>query len=194
MHREWITAVCLGLGLSASCGFRVFVPMLVASVAGKLGYLPLHDEFLWLSSWPAIICFASASFFEILAYYIPFFDNFLDSITTPLAILAGTVMATSILPVDQDLWKWVSGFIIGGGSAATVQTGMGFLRLMSSKTSAGMGNKYLATGENAASFSTPILSMLMPFTIGILTIALVIVIITMLFRTAARNNKNNNKY
>ena len=101
-------------------------------------------------------------------------------------------MATSILPVDQDLWKWVSGFIIGGGAAATVQAGMGFLRLMSTKTSAGMGNKYLATGENAASFSTPVLSIIMPFTIAILIVILVIFIISMLFRAASRNK--NKKY
>jgi len=33
MEKEILTAVAIGIGLSASCGFRVFVPMLVASVA-----------------------------------------------------------------------------------------------------------------------------------------------------------------
>jgi hypothetical protein len=33
MNAEIITAVALGIGLAASAGFRVFIPMLVASVA-----------------------------------------------------------------------------------------------------------------------------------------------------------------
>lgn len=50
------------------------------------GIFPAQESFQWLASWPAIICFGTASFFEILAYYIPFIDNLLDAITTPLAI------------------------------------------------------------------------------------------------------------
>ena len=34
---ETILGLCLGIGLSAACGFRVFVPLLVMSVAALLG-------------------------------------------------------------------------------------------------------------------------------------------------------------
>ena len=91
MEKEIITAVAIGIGLAASCGFRVFVPMLVASIAARIGIFPVHEGFQWLASWPAIISFGTATVAEILAYYIPFVDNFLDTITTPLAVGGGTL-------------------------------------------------------------------------------------------------------
>jgi hypothetical protein len=103
MDKEIVAALALGIGLAASCGFRVFVPMLVASVAGYLGVLPVQEGFQWLASWPAIACFATATAAEIAAYYIPFVDNLLDSLTTPLAVGAGTLLLTSVLPVDNDM-------------------------------------------------------------------------------------------
>lgn len=42
MEKEIITAVAIGLGLAASCGFRVFVPMLVASIAALLILLIIY--------------------------------------------------------------------------------------------------------------------------------------------------------
>ena len=61
MEKEIIIAVAAGLGLSASCGFRVFVPMLVAGIAAKTGLFPVTEGFQWLSGWPAIICFGTAT-------------------------------------------------------------------------------------------------------------------------------------
>jgi len=40
MDKEVIIAVAAGIGLAASCGFRVFVPLLVAGIAAKTGLLP----------------------------------------------------------------------------------------------------------------------------------------------------------
>jgi Domain of unknown function (DUF4126) len=118
-----IASIFLGIGLSASAGFRVFIPLLVAAVAGKLGWIPLGAGFHWMSSYTAIACFATATIAEIAAYYIPVVDNFLDAITTPMAIGAGTLLATSVLPVDHELLKWVTGILIGGGGAGIIQAG-----------------------------------------------------------------------
>ncbi len=123
MEKEIITAIAIGIGLSASCGFRVFVPMLIASIAARMNIFPLTEGFQWLASWPAIISFGTATAAEILAYYIPFVDNLLDTITTPLAVGGGTILLTSALPIDNEFLRWVSGFIFGGGAAATVQGG-----------------------------------------------------------------------
>ncbi|NLD62266.1 MAG: DUF4126 domain-containing protein, partial [Bacteroidales bacterium] len=57
----------MGIGLAASAGFRVFVPMLVAAIAAKTGVLPLNESFLWLSSWTAIAILGTATVVEILA-------------------------------------------------------------------------------------------------------------------------------
>ncbi|EPL8632472.1 DUF4126 family protein, partial [Acinetobacter baumannii] len=34
---ETILGLCIGVGLSAACGFRVFVPLLVMSIATMMG-------------------------------------------------------------------------------------------------------------------------------------------------------------
>jgi len=171
--KEIIAAVAIGIGLSASCGFRVFVPMLVASIAAKTGVFPVQESFQWLASWPAIFSFGTATVIEILAYYIPFIDNLLDTITTPLAIGAGTILLTSVLPVDSDLLKWTGGLIVGGGAAATIQGGSVLTRLASSKLTAVVGNPVVATGEHVAAIGTSVLSLVIPIIIAIIIIGLI---------------------
>jgi len=174
MEKEIIIAIAIGIGLSASCGFRVFVPMLVASIAARTGIFPTQEGFQWLASWPAIFCFGTATVFEIRGYYIPFIDNLLDTVTTPLAIGAGTLLLTSVLPIDNDLLKWSGGFIFGGGAAATIQGGSVLTRLASSKLTAGIGNPVVATGEHVAAIGTSVLSLFIPMVIAIFILALII--------------------
>jgi hypothetical protein len=177
MDKELIIAIAIGIGLSASCGFRVFVPMFVASIAAKLGIFQLQEGFQWLAGWPAILCFGTATIVEILAYYIPFIDNLLDTITTPLAVGAGTLLLTSVLPVDNEMLKWTTGFIVGGGAAATVQGGSVLTRLASTKLTAGTGNAVIATGEHAAAFGTSVLSLFIPLAVAVIVLILVTFII-----------------
>jgi len=175
---ETITAAALGIGLAASAGFRVFVPMLVASIAAYLGVLPVQDGFGWLATWPAIVSFGTATVLEIVAYYVPFVDNLLDSITTPMAVGAGALLMTSVLPIDGDLLRWSTGFIVGGGIAATVQGGSVLLRLLSSSLTGGTGNSAVTTGEHAAAFGTSILSLVIPVVVVCaLLVAMVILIV-----------------
>jgi hypothetical protein len=174
MEKEIITAIAIGVGLSASCGFRVFIPMLIASIAAKMNIFPVTEGFQWLAGWPAIISLGTATAAEILAYYIPFVDNLLDTISTPLAVGGGTILLTSVLPIDNDFVRWFSGFIFGGGSAAIVQGATVLTRLASSKLTAGTGNAVIATGENAASFGTSVLSLFIPIIIAALVITLTV--------------------
>ena len=47
-------SIALGIGLAAATGFRVFLPMLVASAAAYSGNLPLGENFAWLAT-PAAV-------------------------------------------------------------------------------------------------------------------------------------------
>ncbi len=182
MEKEIITAVALGIGLSASTGFRVFLPLLIAGIAARLGFLPLTDSFSWLSGNTALISLGAATLVEIGAYYIPFVDNLLDTVSTPLAVGAGTLLTASVLPVDSELMKWVSGLIIGGGAAAAVQGGTAALRLGSTGTTGGAGNFLVATGENIAAVVTPIVTIIIPIVIALLIMGTFFVIFRLLFR------------
>ena len=178
MEKEIITAVAIGIGLSASCGFRVFVPLLVASIAAKMNIFVVNEGFQWLSSWPAIISFGTATVAEILAYYIPFIDNLLDTITSPLAVVGGTLLLTSVIPVDNEFLKWAIGFLFGGGAAATVQGGTVLTRLASTKLTAGIGNPVLATGEHVAAFGSSVLTLIIPLIIAALILLLIVYFIS----------------
>ncbi len=85
---ELLVALCLGLGLSASCGFRVFVPLLAMSLAAKAGFVTPSGGFEWLGTWPAVITFGVACLAEVGGYYVPWIDNALDTVATPAAIAA----------------------------------------------------------------------------------------------------------
>jgi hypothetical protein len=168
-----LSAIALGIALSATCGFRVFVPMLAASLMGYLGWYPPAQGMEWLASLPALICFGTAAVLEILAYYIPFVDNLLDTIGTPLAVAAGTVLAAAFLPVDEGMMRWIAAMLAGGVGAGTIHAGLGFIRLLSSKTTGGAGNAVVATTENAAAVGMSAFSMLVPVLAAVLMIGLV---------------------
>src|SRR5687768_18437504 len=87
-HMELLLSICVGLGLSAACGFRIFVPLLAMSIAANAGHLQLASSFEWIGSTEALVAFSLATALEIGAYYIPWLDNFLDTVATPAAVVA----------------------------------------------------------------------------------------------------------
>jgi hypothetical protein len=179
-----ITTIAMGIALSATAGFRVFVPMLAAALAGHFNVINLPADMAWLSSWTSIICFATASIAEIGAYYIPFIDNLLDTIATPLSVAAGTLLAFSILPVSgqEPIVRWALAFLAGGSTAGTIQLGTGLLRLLSSKTTIGTGNVVVATTENAAALTGSALSLVVPVIVALLLLCLCTWIVIKLFK------------
>ncbi len=165
-----IGSLCIGLGLSASCGFRVFVPLLMANVAALVGIIPLAENMAWLGSWTAFACLATATVVEIVAYYIPWIDNLLDTITTPSAMIAGTMLTASVLTGVDPAWQWGLGIIVGGGSAGITQLGTSSLRLGSSLTTGGVANPLLATVEHVVALLGSILAIFLPMITAIIVL------------------------
>jgi hypothetical protein len=114
-------SVVLGVGLAAATGFRVFLPMLVVSAAHYFGHLPLSDSFAWLGTGPALTMLSVATLVEILAYYIPGLDNLLDTLATPAALVAGTVVSAAVMTDVTPMVKWTAAIIAGGGVAGLTQ-------------------------------------------------------------------------
>ncbi|MBK8944535.1 MAG: DUF4126 domain-containing protein [Ignavibacteriae bacterium] len=165
-----VISFLLGVSLAAAVGFRIFVPLLIMSIASLLGYLNISSGFEWIGTIPALIIFGAATLFEIAGYYIPFIDNFLDTISSPAAVIAGSiVMASSIVELDP-LIKWVLAIVAGGGAAGLVQSLTTITRGASSVTTGGIGNHIVSTTEAGASFGISILAILFPIFIGILII------------------------
>jgi hypothetical protein len=188
MNLEILTATALAIALSACCGFRVFVPVLAASVAGRLGLVSLPADMAWMGTLPALFCFGLAALLEIAAYYIPVVDNLLDAIATPLSVGAGTVLASSLLPLtdSEPLLRWGTALVAGGGAAGTIQLGTGLLRLLSTKATGTLGNPVVATSENAAAIGGSVLSFLAPLVVAVLVLILVVWVLSKMGKQWAR--------
>lgn len=173
-----IISLFIGVGLAAAVGFRVFLPLLLLSLAGYFNVIPLNPDWLWVGSLPAISILAVASSIEIFGYYIPWVDNLLDTIAIPLATLAGTVvMVATVADLDPAI-TWGLAIIAGGGTAAVIKGNTSVARLGSSTTTAGLANPILTTLETGTSTLMAVVSIFLP----IIAIVLVIFILFVSFR------------
>jgi hypothetical protein len=173
---ETLLSICLGIGLSAACGFRVFVPLLIMSIAAQSGHLTLAPGFQWLSSNPALITFSVATGVEIAGYFIPWVDHLLDTLASPAAIVAGTLVAASMMTGMSPLLKWTLALIAGGGAAGLVQGATVMTRAASTATTAGLGNPLVAILELAGSIATSVLAIVAPALV-LLLLAIVLFIV-----------------
>jgi hypothetical protein len=174
---SWV-GIGVGLALAAAAGFRVFVPLLVLSLAARGGWVDVSPSFAWLATTSATLALGTATVLEIAAYYVPFFDNVLDAIAAPVAVLAGIVASASLL-TDLPPWLQYSIAIIGaGGTAGAVHTATSMLRLKSSAATAGLGNPVLATLELGGSILIALLAVLAP----LLALAGVVLIVWLVAR------------
>ncbi len=151
-------SIMIGVALSATCGFRVFVPLLAVNIGTRAldadgqPLIELADGFDWLSSDIALMVFLVATLFEIGGYYIPWIDNLLDTIASPASIVAGTVITASFA-TGMDPWlQWLLGVIAGGGAAGAVQATTVVARAGSTVTTGGLGNPIVASVETSGAF------------------------------------------
>ena len=151
-------SIMIGVALSATCGFRVFVPLLAVNIgtraldANGQPLIELAGGFDWLSSDIALMVFLVATLFEIGGYYIPWIDNLLDTIASPASIVAGTVITASFI-TGMDPWlQWLLGVIAGGGAAGAVQATTVVARAGSTVTTGGLGNPIVASVETSGAF------------------------------------------
>lgn len=175
MDYQIISTVALGTALGAACGFRVFIPLVIVSLAIYNQWLAPAPDMLWLGSEAALTVFAVAALAEIAAYYFTFLDNIIDTYTAPLAVTAGTILAAALLPVPvhEPLVRWGLALVAGGLTAGTIHVGTGIWRLFSTKATLGTGNALLATGENAVALAISISVFFIPVIMSVLVLAIV---------------------
>ncbi len=170
---DTLISLMLAISLSAACGFRVFVPLLVMSAAAVFGHLDLPGNYDWIESDQAVILFAVASVLEIGGYYIPWVDHILDWIATPAAIIAGTIVTASTAPDTMNpLVQWTTALLIGGGAAGVTKSMTNFLRLISTMISGGLTNPVIATIELALAFGLAVLAVTVPVVAALVLIGL----------------------
>lgn len=155
-------AIAMGVGLAAAAGFRVFLPMLVLSIAAYSGHLTLSSGLAWLGTPAAVVMLSVAAVLEVLAYYVPGVDNVLDVIAAPAALIAGTVVSAAVLTDLPPMIKWTTAVIAGGGAAGLTQGLTSLLRAKSTVMTAGLGNHAIATGELGGALLVSLLALAAP--------------------------------
>ncbi len=184
----------IGIGLAAATGFRVFLPMFAVSLASYMGWIPMNANFEWLAGLPTLITTGIATVVEILAYYIPYVDHLLDTLSVPMATVAGSVMFASQFADIGTFPQWALALIAGGGTAAAISSGFAGTRAASTATTGGLGNSVVATTETAGAGIMSILAMTAPIIAFLAAIILIVVVIVMgrkLWRKFRRFNSSD---
>lgn len=189
---DLITALCMGVGLSAAAGFRVFLPPFILSILMRSSLIDLNldgTDFEIFDSNISIFLLGIATISEFFGYYVPWIDNLLDTIASPASVFAGFLMTMMVLEGNTDpIFQWILAIIAGGGVTGVIQGMTVATRATSTFMTAGLGNPVIATGENFATIILTILALLFPI------IACLIVIILICYGLSKlRNNIKKNK-
>lgn len=186
---ETMLSIFVGVGLSAACGFRIFVPLLIMSIAALSGQLALSPDFQWIATYPALAAFSIATLFEVAAYYIPWVDNLLDTVAVPAATVAGTIVMASAVSDMSPFLQWGLAVIVGGGVAGTVQGFTSITRLASTATTGGMGNPVVSTVEAGGSVLLSILAITLPVVAVIAVVVIIFFAFRKIYGWLSRRNK-----
>lgn len=174
--------IALGIGLAATAGFLVFVPLLCVSIAALSGSIELSEGFRWMGTEAALLTFGVATLVEVLAYYLPWVDHLLDALATPLALVAGTISAAAVITGAPPLFRWSIAVIAGGGVAGMVQGATVIARLKSTLFTGGLGNFVIASLELLGAVLLGLLSLAAPLA----AVALVGALLFLVFRATGR--------
>lgn len=179
---ELALAIMAGISLSATSGFRVFVPFLILSIANLTGLLDLNQSMAWIGTYPALATFGVATLVEILAYFIPWIDNVLNAISAPAAVVAGTVLTYALVGELSPGLAGIISIIGGGGASLTTRAISGFIHAGSTAASGGIANPTVSLAESAGSVIMSILAVIAP----IIVILVLIILISWAIKTYKR--------
>ncbi|MPS63642.1 MAG: DUF4126 domain-containing protein [Chryseobacterium sp.] len=191
-YLPYILSAFIGIGLAAATGFRVFLPLFAVSLASYFHWIPMSESFEWLAGLPTLITTGVATVFEILAYYIPFLDHLLDTVSIPMATIAGSILFASQFTDLGTFPQWALALIAGGGTAATISTGFAGIRAASTATTGGLGNPVVGTTETAGAGLMSVLAMAAPIFAGILAIIFIFLALSVGRKAWKKLRRNQN--
>jgi hypothetical protein len=168
---ETLQTVALAIALAACAGLRTFLPLFLAGLLSRAGWLVLGPSFQFLSSNRALILFGIASLIEILADKIPAVDHALDALSTPLRAGAGALLAASALgQVTDPLHALALGAAVGAPAALVPHAAKAGLRAASTAFTGGLANPLLSFGEDVVTLLLFALSVLVPLAVVLLLV------------------------
>jgi hypothetical protein len=187
---EIVIALFMGATLAACSGFRAFLPLLVFGLSKKLGLISsmavlshfgLDSSFAWVSSDPAILCFAVATLLEILSDKIPAVDHALDTLLLVVRPAAGALSMLAVLPGQQHMVAYVAAVLVGAGLAVPGQALKAGVRVVASSMTLGALNPVISLLEDIVALLGSCLALILPI-IAFCLVTLTLVISFLLIR------------
>jgi hypothetical protein len=124
------------------------------------------------------------------AYYIPVVDNLLDTLATPAAFVAGTIVSAAVMTDAPPMVKWTAAVVAGGVVAGLTQGMTGILRAHSTLLTGGLGNSIIATAELGGAVLISFLALAAP-TAAIALVVLFLLVAIRLLRRRFRKEKSS---
>lgn len=174
---EWLPAIALAIALSATAGLRAWLPLFLAGLAVRVGWLEVGPSFAFLAGTKALVVFAAATLIEVAADKVPVVDHALDALGTPLKLLAGALLAAAAFgTVTDPLTSLALGVAVGTPTALVPHAAKSLVRLTSTTLTGGLANPLISLLEDVATLAFFLLAVLVPIAVAglvLLVVALV---------------------
>ncbi|NHF59779.1 DUF4126 domain-containing protein [Flavobacteriaceae bacterium TP-CH-4] len=191
MTSDTIISIFLGVGLAASVGFRVFLPLFALSLAAYFNVWDLNENWQWIGSLAAVITLGVAMLVEIFGYFIPWVDNLLDSIAVPLAAIAGTAVMVSTVADLDPMVTWALAIIAGGGTATAIKGAGATGRLASTASTGGLANPIVSAVETGTAMVVTTASIFAPILAAVLVIIILAIVFSIYRKLRPRKKLSN---
>jgi hypothetical protein len=174
---EWLLAAALAIALSATAGLRAWLPLLLAGLLVRAGWLELGPTFAFLASTKALIVFGAATVIEVLGDKIPAVDHALDLLGTPLKVGAGALLAAAAFgTVTDPLTSITLGLAVGAPTALVPHAAKSLFRVTSTALTGGLANPLISLLEDVITLALFALAVLVPLAVAGLVLLVVAVL------------------
>jgi hypothetical protein len=164
---EWVPAIALAIALAATAGIRAWLPLFLAGLLTRAGWLELGASFTFLASTRALVILAVASALEILGDKIPAVDHALDTLGTPLKLGAGALLAAAAFgTVTDPLTSTLLGVAVGAPTALVPHAAKSLVRVASTAATGGLANPVLSLLEDLVTLAAFALAVLVPLALA----------------------------
>jgi uncharacterized membrane protein len=164
----------MGLGLAAATGLRTFLPLLLLAAVARLGMfgVSINPHVAWLGSTAALVALGVATVVELIADKIPVVDHTLSALGTVTRPLAGVLAAGAVFSHADPAMAALAGLIIGAPTALAFHAAQSGTRVVSTTTTAGLGNPIVSLFEDVVAATLSFLAFIAPLLAAIAVAAL----------------------
>jgi hypothetical protein len=173
----------MGIGLAACAGIRAWLPLLLAGGLARWGVIELGPSFQFISSDRALILFGVATALEILGDKVPAVDHALDSISTILRPVAGSLLAASVMwQISDPLTALTLGVAVGAPTSLVPHAAKSVLRAASTTLTGGLANPLISVLEDILAFGLFLLTVLVPVVVAVVLMVIAALVLRRLAR------------